>query len=391
MILLDKPYVSDFLKQTILENNLELISTKEAKSFLQGANFIDEEKAIKAFKKQNNLRLYSNSENSISWIENNLAFTDLPKKIKFFKNKIEFRKLIENLHPNYFYQAIKFQDLQNLDISNFPFPFIIKPAVGFFSMGVYKVDKKEDWPKIVEDIKAEINEIKDFYPIEVMDATEFIAEECIEGDEFAIDCYFDENGNTVILSLLKHLFSSSNDVSDRVYITSKELIEEYLESFQQYLNKIGNLANLKNFVAHIEIRVDENGKIAPIEVNPMRFGGWCTTADLAQYAYGFNAYKYFLNNIKPDWEKLLKNKKNITYSIMVLDNSTDFEAAKINSFNYDKLLQKFTNVLELRKIDYNKYPLFGFLFCKTKSEDLSELKYILKSNLNEFIELKPQQ
>lgn len=59
--------------------------------------------------------------------------------------------------------------------------------------------------------------------------------------------------------------------------------------------------NLKNFPAHIEIRIDKNGNINPIEVNPLRFGGWCTTGDISWYAYGFNSYEYFLKGKKPDW------------------------------------------------------------------------------------------
>ncbi|MCP3675252.1 MAG: ATP-grasp domain-containing protein [Gammaproteobacteria bacterium] len=32
--------------------------------------------------------------------------------------------------------------------------------------------------------------------------------------------------------------------------------------------------------AHDELRGDDKGTILPIEVNPMRFGGWCTSADI---------------------------------------------------------------------------------------------------------------
>jgi hypothetical protein len=47
------------------------------------------------------------------------------------------------------------------------------------------------------------------------------------------------------------------------------------------LSKIGKELHLKNFPAHAEVRIDEN-KIIPIEVNPLRFGGFCTTADLLE-------------------------------------------------------------------------------------------------------------
>jgi hypothetical protein len=34
----------------------------------------------------------------------------------------------------------------------------------------------------------------------------------------------------------------------------------------------------------------------PIEVNPLRFGGFCTTADLLGVTLGFNEYKCFYEN-----------------------------------------------------------------------------------------------
>jgi len=49
------------------------------------------------------------------------------------------------------------------------------------------------------------------------------------------------------------------------------------------------------------------------------------------------------------------------------------------------LLSNFEKPLELRKIDYEEYPVFGFLFVETKEESIFELERILKSDLKEFI------
>ena len=56
-------------------------------------------------------------------------------------------------------------------------------------------------------------------------------------------------------------------MSDRVYSTSKEIIEKYQNQIQDFLEIIGEKANLKNFPAHLELRIDEKGRINPIEVN----------------------------------------------------------------------------------------------------------------------------
>jgi len=68
-----------------------------------------------------------------------------------------------------------------------------------------------------------------------------------------------------------------------------------------------------------------------------------------------------------------------------LDNSTGIDVDEITSFNYEKLLSKFEKPIELRKIDFQKYPVFGFLFTETREDNFIELKNILDSDLNEFI------
>lgn len=120
----------------------------------------------------------------------------------------------------------------------------------------------------------------------------------------------------------------------------------------------------------------------------MRFGGWCTTADIAFLAYGFNPYLYYYEQKKPDWFQLLQGKGGKLYSVIVLDNSTGFKINEIESFDYDRLLTKFTTPLELRRIDFQQYPVFGFLFAETEEQNFSELQSILESDLREFVTLK---
>jgi hypothetical protein len=387
MIILDKPYISDFLLKTLEFNRIPVIHNEVVDEMGSGwnLNLLSEEQAVTHYNSTVNPLLYTNSENSISWIENHLLHTSLPGKIKLFKNKILFRDLISDLFPSYFYQGVKLEDIKSLDIAAFPLPFIIKPAIGFFSLGVYKVESADDWETTVSAIKNEIDLIKDLYPPEVLHTGEFIIEECIEGDEFAIDCYFNKDGKPVVLNIMKHIFSSGTDVNDRVYITSKEIIETYLESIAKFLSEIGQRAGLSNFPAHVEVRIDGNGKVAPIEVNPLRFGGWCSTPDLAWHAYGINLYEYLFQQKEPDWNLILNEKNGAVFSNIVLNNSTGIEGKNIQSFNYEKLLADFEKPLELRKADFGKFPLFGFLFCETRKNNLQELDRILMSDLKEYV------
>ncbi len=387
MFFIERPYISDFFKATVRDNSIPVVNTNIAQKLgtYKGTNLISEDQVIEMVKKSENLPIYSTSENAIGWISKNLAFTDLPEKIESFKNKLKFRRQINPMFPRFYFKGVDLKDIGKIDFNKLPLPFIIKPAVGFMSIGVYKVSNREEWEQAVESIGREIKYAQKLYPAEVLNTTTFIIEECINGDEFAVDAYYNQSGKPVIMNIFNHAFSSDSDVSDRVYISSKKIIEENIKEFTEFLRQIGELTGVKNFPVHVELRRDRDGSLLPIEVNPMRFGGWCTTADITFLSYGFNPYLYYYMQKEPNWAEILEGKDGKLFSIIVLDNSTGVPGKDIRSFNYEKLLSRFERPLELRKIDFKQYPLFAFLFTETREDNFSELKYILDSDLTEFI------
>lgn len=313
MFFVDKPYISDFLKKTLVDNKIPVVKTKITKelNLYAETNLISENEAIEIIKKSKDPIIYATSENSIGCISKYLSFCDLPKKIEIFKDKVKFRKLTKSIFPNFYFREV-----------------------------------------------------------------------------YAIDAYFNSDKEVVILSIFKHLFSSDGDVSDRVYISSKNIIEKNIEEFTNFIEQIGKIADVKNFPIHVELRRDNNGVLLLIEVNPMRFGGWCSTADVTFFAYGFNPYVYYYLQKKPNWSEVFKDKNGKIFSIIVLDNSTGINVDEIAFFDYEKLLSNFEKPLELRKIDYKEYPVFGFLFAQTRENNLIELEKILNSDLTEFISKK---
>lgn len=383
MLILDKPYISKLLETTALKNNF-LVLKNEATEELKlnhNINYIESSSAIEQIKKNKDISIYSNSENSINWITQNLGFTDLPEKINLFKDKVKFRELISEIYPDFYFKEVTINQIKTLDLSTIKMPFIIKPSVGFLSLGVYVVKDSNDWNQVLKNIEKDMEKVKGLFPLEVMDSSKFIIEEIIEGEEFAVDVYYNNQGEPVILNIFKHPFASAKDVSDRVYFTSKEIINNYLTKFEDLFKRIGNLANLKNFPMHIEMRI-LGESIVPIEINPMRFAGWCTT-DLAYYAYGINVYEYYLKQEKPDWENILKNTDESTYYLTIADIPSNIKREDIKNINYEEYLKEIKKPLEIRKIDYLKHPLFAMVFAKTN--DYSEITNLLTDDLNKYI------
>lgn len=386
MILVDHPYVSDLLRRTIMDHNLPVVLTPAALNlgFESAPGAISETAAIELVKQRPNTRVLSNSENAIGWVAENLKFTGLPEAIDLFKNKVRFRQLLEPMYPDFRFKEISPGEIPNLDPRDIGHPFVLKPAVGFFSLGVHVINQPEDWPQALNKIQGQLDNPHQFYPAEVLDSSSFILEEIITGTEYAIDAYFDGEGVPVITNILEHLFSSDADVSDRVYMTSEKIVRENLAPFTGWLASVGNLVGLRDFPVHVEVRVNAAGQITPIEINPMRFGGWCTTADLTAMAYDFNPYVAFLADQRPDWDAIFSTRHDKVFSLVVLDNSTGLAPSSIKSFDFEKLSATFAKPLEIRPIDHNKHPLFGFLFAETAAENPEELKRILHSTLVEF-------
>lgn len=390
MFILEDPYVSDFLATTVADLGQPVLRTPIAERMLPGsrAELLHADDAFAAAARRPEARLYSNSENAIDWIAANLAETDLPRQIHLFKDKVAFRDLLADLYPDYRYVGLALRELRAFDPSRLRAPFVVKPAVGFFSMCVHVVESAAAWPAVVAEIEREVETFAAVYPDRVLGLDRFVVEEVIEGEEFAVDAYFDAGGEPVLVDLYAHPFVGAHDVSDRVYLTNGETVARLSPAAMRFLHEIGRRARLADFPVHVELRVDAAGRVAPIEVNPMRFGGWCA-ADLAHFAYGVNPYTTYLLGERPDWARLAEQTAGRTTALVVADLPSSVDLARIEAVDYERFATRFTRVLELRPTDFNRYPVFAFTFVGVPSDDLSELDEVLGADLGEYLRMRP--
>lgn len=378
MIILERPYVSDFLVVTIKNNKFSVLDNEVSREYFAQNELVSTEKAKEIA--QNEL-VYSNSENSLDWIFNNIKGSKLVDMIALSKNKASFRSAIQQIFPDYFFKEVSYSELKNISVDDLKFPLILKPSVGFLSFGVFPVQNQKEWAETLAKLDDETEKFRGIFPSNVVNTDKFIIEQMIEGDEFAVDAYFDANGDATILNIYKHPFFDGKDVSDRVYYTSKSILLKNLAVFKELLDKIGKVANYKNFPFHLELRYD--GKIAiPIELNPLRFCGWCIT-DITYFAWGVNIYEHFLKQQKPDWNNILSEKDDSIYYFTIADIPSKCKNKNIINVDYEKYLKNIANPLDVRKIDYKNNPIFCITFAKTK--DLAEIKNLLSLDMSEFI------
>lgn len=304
--------------------------------------------------------------------------------ITLCKDKAACRRALAPLFPDYVFKEYSIDELASVDPTSFALPVVLKPSTGFFSLGIYPIFSKEDWDHALKDIDEHSDIWESQYGSAVVSNANFLVESYLDGQEYAIDAYFNEQGTPVILDVLQHDFAGNDDVSDRLYFTSKEIIEGNFERMQSFLEKSNEIFGMRNFPVHVEVRVDDAGAIIPIEFNPLRFAGLCCT-DLSYFAYGFKTYEMYLRNEQPKWDEILKGKEGKRYCVLIL--STDGSALPEHYlFDYKGLSEHFSHVLGMRQMDAKQYNTFGMLFTEVADGQFQQEKdYILHTTLREFL------
>ena len=384
MFIIEKPYVSEYLIDTIINNNWPVLDnqTIDECGMEEGAfNLWSSERAKDNYLKQEYPLIYSNSENAIVWILENLPQSNISTYIKLFKDKIAFREKLKELYPDFYFESFNYEDVNYIEKEKFKFPLVFKPSVGFLNTGVRVINNVSEWDDAVKSLNKELSQLTSQYEQSVFNSSKILLEEFIEGEEFAIDAYYDRNGSPVILNIFKHMQNNKN-IKDRLYITSTSIMVEHMAKFAQLLRDLGKLANIKNLPINLEVKINSNEEIIPIEVNPIRFANWCS-ADIAKYAWGINVYEYFNNQTCPDWNSILANSGKEIYYYALFEVPKDYPKNSISSFNFNACLAYLSNVIELRRVNYKANQLFGVVFGKTENED--ELKIILALDTNKYI------
>jgi hypothetical protein len=385
MIILEQPYVSEFLQKTVIDQKLPVLATRFSTSlkYASEMDFLEPATFFARLRASRNPLLYSNSENSAELLNRYVPELTVTKNVNFFKDKSKLREIFSKLHPEIWYKTFKLNELDELDLSVLQKPFVIKPVRGFASIGIHAIHQDSDWAIALHSIKKEVALMQNVFPDEVISLSEFLIEQYIEGIEIAVDAYFNDQGEPVILNILTHLFKSKSDMSDRLYITSDEIVKEHYEGIIKYLREISNLKDLRCFPFHLEMRKDSKGNFVPIEINPMRFMGFCV-ADVEYYFYGINPYEYYFQQKRPDWDKILASRSDKLYGMFGIDIPKHLDKSKI-IFDYKKFIGHFSKPIYYVKVDYTKLPMAIYLFAEVPKSLFSEFESILNSDLSEFI------
>ncbi|MED3661011.1 ATP-grasp domain-containing protein [Ureibacillus terrenus] len=385
MILIDDQIISPILVKSLQELNVPVFKQGNRSEMSKSLQLMDANDFFSIIDEHQ--KLLTNSESCLALLESHAPDSVQNRWAKQLKDKGIFRQILSKMYPDYFYKVVNLDELYKIPVEDIPFPVVIKPSKGYSSVGVYKVKNAEEWRAALEKLSVDMLLIKNIYDKEVINGESVLIEKWVFGEEYAVDGYYDHDGNPVILNIFKHLFKDEYDTSDRIYYTSREVIQEIYDDILTFMYKFKEIVPLKNFPLHFEVRKNDHA-IIPIEMNPLRFAGAGTT-DLGFHAYGCNVYKHYFQGTRPDWEAVLRKMDQSIYSFFCAEIPMDISRTLIKSIDHQSFKKQFQQILEYREIQALNDRVFAIVFSKNGS--MEELYQLLEMDLRPFIALKEME
>ena len=200
MLILEEPYISRELAEFAARSGeavLDNASAREAeKNFNVSFNLLDD--AAFAERCSRGERLYTNSENALDWLYTYSKNQELIAQVERLKDKVSMRRALAPLYPDYSFRELTLEEVLALDANDLVLPCVLKPSVGFCSLGVYCIENEGQWQHAKDDIAANVADWCRQYPAAVLGDNKWIVESLIQGTEYAVDVYFDDAGRAVV-------------------------------------------------------------------------------------------------------------------------------------------------------------------------------------------------
>ncbi|MDP8203262.1 MAG: ATP-grasp domain-containing protein [Candidatus Tenebribacter mawsonii] len=361
-IITGKGYISELIKQT--DADISIISEEDFRS----SNFILD----------NNDKVYAPTESALEIIlekSEDIAFINA---VNMLKDKYKFRKLMNNMYKNFYFKKVNLDDLESTPLDRSK-KYIVKPVKGFFGTAVKELTDKTDISIITEEIRNELEENTKYFSESVLSKNELIIEQFIEGEEYAVDMYYNEFGEPEILNIYHHPIPDRVEYFHILYYTNKDIFAKFYDRLKTIFVELNQYLNIINFPIHAEFKL-ENEQLIPIEMNPLRYGGF-GLADLAYHAFGFNPFNAFFSNFKPNWQKIWDKRNEQHFGWVLGYNGTDIDV-ETHTPNDEAYLHYLGETLHYVKIDHKENPVFSIAYVKDNSS--KSLQRILATEFNDF-------
>ena len=343
----------------------------------EGMNLINEDEFLKLQKYLNGSeKVCITSEASLETVLKSLKDPIKKEGIMAMKDKQLFRSLLKEMYPAFEYFPVSYHDIETLKI---PSKKIIKPIKGCFGTAVKTIDEHSDLGKVSKEIRSEIEKNSAVLSNSVLSQSEFMVEDYIEGNEYAVDMFYDSKGRPHIVNIYFHPIPKHTEYLHMIYYTSKSVFETIFEKAITFFNRLNKELQLTNVTLHSEFRFSDD--LVPIEINAMRFGGM-GLGNMIYHSLQVNPYQHFIEEKSPDWKKIWQQHPTTNFVFFIAYNGTQINK-DLQRPNLKKLESRFTKILNKSIFDYQKQLAFGTF---TLEEDNDNIERLLQIDFNDYYE-----
>lgn len=370
------PTQSDYISDLLLElNSKKDISVLNNELFSTSKTLVKEED-----------KLYLSSDTLYPLIHSKLPASKA-NLTGIFRDKYQCRRLLEAFFPDFYFDKINLSDLPDHFFDfNKKKQYVVKPLSGFMAGGVRIINEETNLIKTTQDIQHELDSFSKLYP-NIFCETVVIEEYIGEGDEYAVDLFYDENGSPSIVNIYCHPNAKRKEYLQMLYYTSQALFDQFYQEIFDFFAKLNEKLQIKSMPLHVEFKLNAQKKLIPIEFNAYRFGGM-GLSDLAYYAFNFHPIQSYFDNQHPDWTSLWAEHPDKLFCWILAYNAADRDLDQYEPVHskFKELLPKKSHLMAYKELDHHKNPAFALTYLSTKKED--DLEQILSIEFNDCFSKK---
>jgi CRP-like cAMP-binding protein len=325
-------------------------------------------------------RVLITSENVLDPVLQRLDDPGRAALIRSLKDKHRCREMMAAHYPDLFFRRVALDRLEELDLPAGR-RFVVKPNRGYFATAVKIVDADSDLAAVRDAIAAEVARNAAVFAPSVLSDADVVVEEFIDGEEYAVDMFFDGAGKPVIVNLYHHPIPENPDYLHALYYTSKPVFDALHDRLIDWFAVLNETLGARDFPIHGEFRLGSKG-LVPIELNPLRFGG-DGLAELAYHAFGINPYIAFATGTAPDWPTLWRGREDRIYTWMMgyVGSEVDVASHRPNIGAFQSL---FANILSDTLLNYEAH--LGFSVVYSEERDMDRVHRLVNTDFQRFFQ-----
>lgn len=298
--------------------------------------------------------------------------------ISNLKHKVQCRRMLTSIFPDFFFREIPITELSNLQLDRSE-RYFVKPIKGYWGSAAYPIDYNTDLAVLQEEIEKQLMKRTSIFSDKVVAKDRLIVEEYIDGEEYAVDMFFDEKGEPVITNICHHPIPKRPEYLHTVYYTNRIIFNDLYPKFQSFFTQLNKVLQAECIPIHGEFKLHK-GKLTPIELNPLRFGS-DGFADLSYHAFGFNPFLCFAENKSPNWEELWQGREEKVYAFYLGYNGTDLDTTQYRP-DFRNFRRLFSNILADMAMNYQSSLAFAVMYIEENS--LEKIHELLEIEFNEY-------